>query len=425
MEYDVYNLYDKYMHDNKDDSVIEESTDDIFYEASSPKSKIMLEYIYPKVNNTLSSPSGDRKFKELIGKYIDRNQTRLYTIGPQFLIPFTDNDKKEYFDLFQINQTELVNKVKSLVKSINDKSNFIYLTNNPILWLFYCCIRYYHIKKDKKGLNSALAIYALAVYPSVHSMIFPYEPNEAIMQYTIDHLSEKYIIKQAGNIFTTLFTSISHSYDFLKGNLVEATDGEIIRFIQRIRNDQKSLLKNIADQYMSNYRKGLRVSSNLDSQSDIVIDPNKENDTSVVDSVTNKVIVPILTNGINLQIASQAKAIAQISLADCKYYISKILTDKYSDYIRAFIQAILFRFLYDDKKKKEDINSKEYLVWASSLFRQTNARNDNVQLIKNTLSKWADETGIYSKFKREASRVNYKKAIFFYFIISIQVYNQI
>ena len=56
--------------------------------------------------------------------------------------------------------------------------------------------------------------------------------------------------------------------------------------------------------------------------------------------------------------------------------------------------------------------------------KNKNVAEHNIKNIKDTLDKWGEETGVHAKFKREASRVNYKKAIFWYFILSIQYYNK-
>ena len=65
-----------------------------------------------------------------------------------------------------------------------------------------------------------------------------------------------------------------------------------------------------------------------------------------------------------------------------------------------------------------------FLSFAIELFRKTNSNDDNIRTIKLTLDKWAEDSGVHSRFKREASRINYKKAIFWYFILSIQYYNK-
>ena len=47
----------------------------------------------------------------------------------------------------------------------------------------------------------------------------------------------------------------------------------------------------------------------------------------------------------------------------------------------------------------------------------------NITNIKKTLDEWGTQSGIYSKFSRLATRVDYTRAIYLYFILSIQKYN--
>ena len=397
---------------------------DYFLEATDKNNYIMKTNLYPKIEKILSTPMGDRKFKQICGNYMDRNSSKLHTSGPIELIPFGDVDKAMFFNLFEIDPKYVVGLVVDVTKRISTQTDFKLLRNNPIFWVFYCCIRFYYLKNDDKGLNTALAIYALSVYPSLFSLFFKYGANEGVMQYTMDNLSEKYIMKQGGHVFGGLFLSINNSFRFLKQFMKDASDLEFIRFIQRIRNDQKSMLKNICGEYMKNYNAGNRVVLTKDSHDEIVIDDTIENNTSSVQVVTNTIVNGLLTNGLDLKRINQCKTLAQISFADCRFYMSKIITDKYTKDIEAFIQAVLFLYLYDEHKDKKDINSSNFLVWSSELFRKTNSNNDNIRTIKTTLDKWGEETGVHAKFKREASRINYKKAIFWYFILSIQYYNK-
>lgn len=396
----------------------------LILEASSQITYMAKEKIYPKVEAVLSTPQGDKKFKQLVGQYMDKNSAKLHTSGPVYMIPFGDIDKNQYFNLFNITPKEVVAIVTEITDKMGIGSDFKLIKGNPIFWVFYMVIRYYHIKKDEKGLNTGLAIYALSVYPSIFSLFFKYGANEAVMQYTMDNLSEKYLMKQAGHVFGGLFLSIKHSYDFLKGHLVDASDAEVIRFIQRIRNDQKSMIKNICDQYMSNHAKGLRVKLTKDAYDEVQLDVDTENNTTKVEVVTNNIVNQIITNGLDLRRVTQCKDLAGIGLSDCRFYLSKIVSVKYTQDIQNFIQAVLFLYLYDEHKNREDINSSHFLVWSSELFRRTNSNNPNIYTIKTTLDKWGEESGVHEKFKREASRINYKKAIFWYFILSIQYYNK-
>ena len=381
-----------------------------------------IEEYYKKITDVLSTPVGDRKFKQLVGNFIDRNNSKLHTAGPVNMIPFADVDKAQYFSLFKIEQSDVVKTVIKITSEIST-SEFKLLRNNPIFWIFYCVIRYYTIKKDAQGINSSLAIFALSVYPSIFSKYFKHGANEAVMQYTMDHLSDKFLMKRGGHLFGGLFLSIQHSYEFLVPYMKDAADKEIIRFIQRIHNDQNSMIKNICDLYIQNYNAGNRIKLNKDSYDDVQLDVETSNNTTQVEIISNNIINQIITNGLDLKRVSQCKDLAQIGMSDCRFYLSKIITVKYTKEINAFIQAILFLYLYDEKKNREDINSSYFLVWSAPFFRKTNSNNENIATIKSTLDKWGEETGVHAKFKREASRINYKKAIFWYFILSIQYYN--
>lgn len=385
---------------------------------------IMRDNLYPKIEAALSTNVGDRKFKQLAGNFLDKNSEKLHTPGPLYMIPFADNDKAQYFDLFKVTPKEVTDLVTKITQQINQASDFKLLTGNPIFWVFCCCIIYYSKKNDQKGLNTALAIYALANYPAVFHVFFKYEPNAAVMQYTMDNISKKFKFKQGKHLFGGLFLSITSSYNFLKDYLMDGSDKEMIRFIQRIRNDQKSMMRNITDKYMQNHAKGLRIKLSKDSYDEVQLDMDAENNSTVVENVASNIVNQIITNGLDLKRVTQSKELGGIGMSDCRFYLSKIVTVEYTKEIEAFIYAVLFLFLYDEHKKREDINSSYFLKWSSELFRKTNSNNDNIKTIKDTLDKWAEESGVHAKFKREASRINYKKAIFWYFILSIQYFNK-
>jgi hypothetical protein len=421
---DFYEACNQLYVENFSDIIDPESFNNFVFEAEEYTGYIIKDELYPKIEDVLGTTIGDRKFKQLVGSYMDRNSTKLHTSGPVYMIPFGDTDKAMYFKLFNTTGKEVTKMVDRVTSHISTTTDFKLLHNNPIFWIFYCCIRFYHIKKDQKGLNTALAIYALSVYPSLFSLFFKYGANESVMQYTMDNLSEKYIMKQAGHVFGGLFTSINHSYDFLKPYMEDSSDKEIIRFIQRIRNDQKSMLKNICDQYMKNYAAGNRVKLTKDSYDDVQIDVDVENNTNIVEVTSTNIVNEIITNGLDLKRVSQCKSLANIGMSDCRFYLSKIVTVKYTKEIQDFVHSVLFIYLYDEHQTREDINSTHFLTWSAELFRKTNSNNPNIKCIKNTLDKWAEESGVHAKFKREASRVSYKKAIFWYFILSIQYYNK-
>lgn len=394
-----------------------------FSEASNDSlTYIIKDELYPKIDAVLSTDQGKRNFNNIIGRYVSRNNDKLTTSGPQYLIPFTMKDKQEYFDLFSVSDTEVAALVDKITKQVNDKANWRLFKNNPIFFIFYCCIRYATLAKDAKLLNSALIAMALSVYPSIFAKYFRYEPNPNIMQYTIDNLSNRFIIKKSNHIFGTLTYSIQSSWKFHEKDFSRGADQDVIRFIQRIRNDQNSLLKKIANAYQTNYKKGLFVTTQVDAYDDN-INVDNVNNTNKVETLSNKIVLSMLTNGVDLRIADFASNAAQISKLDLRNYISLIINEKESETMKEFISSILFLYLYTDSHEPDEIRSKEFIGYALQLFKKTNSKDKNVTNIKTTLDKWGTSSGIYRKFSRSATRVDYTKAIFMYFILSIQMYS--
>lgn len=429
-------LFDSIMFDTKPDvedgnkpleyygEIMEESNDfiDMFLEAGKETHYIQ-DYTYPKVEAILDTPKGDRQFRDFVRDFMDRNSAKLHTSGPVYLIPFTDEDKGKLFELFKIPVRDLKHCIDAMTSSINDKAGWKLIKQNSHFCIIYECIRYYTLKKNQTGINTALAIFALAVYPSVFSIIFKYGANPDVMQYTIDNLSGKYIIKNAGSIFNALMVSIQNSYKFLEKAFLDGSDAEVIRFISRIRNDQKSMIKNIGNNYYQNYEKGLRASTQQERYSDGQLVDDSLNNTTVVEDVSRKVVFSIISNGIDLARVTAAARASGISMADLRFYLQNILIKDKDDELSRFIEAILFIYLYQEKHKPSEINEQIFLKFALDLFRRTNSQDENVVTIKEFLQKWSEDSGVTQRFRREASQINYKKGIFMYIILCIQYYN--
>lgn len=404
----------------------------LFMEAVTGSTYIIRDKLYHRIDEVLKTPSGERQFLQLIEQYINKHISALNQAGPSTLIPFTDLDKQNYFTLFHITEREIKAIVTELTTSVNKDASWALLKQNPIFSLFYCCIRFYSLQPKSptrdKGLNSALIIYALAAYPSIFSKYFKQGgANDEIMAFAVDQASEKFTIKKTGNVLGMLATSIRNAYNFLEDSMKDMKDLDVIRFIQRIRNDQNSLIKKITGIYMQAY-KTYSVSTirteYMDSDGKLNIDFDSHNNTNAVDIITRRIVNGIATSGIDISRIRSAAKLTQISTNELRLYLTNnIIRPSSMDTITKLINAILFEFLYTDKHGDKQINSELFLGWSLQLFKRTNSSNPNIVTIKNVLNEWSESTGIDSKYNREASRIAYRKAIFLYFIFLIQKFN--
>ena len=228
-------------------------------------------------------------------------------------------------------------------------------------------------------------------------------------------------MKKSNHIFGTLTYSIQSSWKFHEKDFHNGSDQDVIRFIQRIRNDQNSLLKKIANAYLTNQRKNLSVVTQVDAYDDS-INVDNVNNTNKVETLSNKIVLAMLTNGVDIRICDAASQVTQISKLDLRNYITLIVNEKETEAMKSLIDSILFMYLYTENHEPDQIRSKEFIGYALALFKKTNSKDPNIMNIKKNLDKWATNTGIYRKFSRAATRVDYTKAIYLYFIISIQQY---
>lgn len=420
--------YRKYFSKKMKDTDFLESVDIeneiLLLEGAIEHSFLLKEVVEEKIFSVLGTAEGRKKYKHIQDEYINRNMEKLSTAGPMYLIVFGDNDQKAYFDLFEIKKEEIVEAMKKITQKAGANSDFKFLRQNPILVVLYFCIRYFTLEKDEQGVNTTLGIFSLGIYWSKFTKYFPKGVIGPVMDYTIDNMTEKFMVKKCGNIFNTLMKSINQSYQFHKKRFYEGGDDDVVAFLQRISNDQNSLLKKIANEYMKNYKEGNAVTTRNDEYDpDNPIVDDIQNASTIIQNQVSKVTLPIISNGVDLVLAEAAARMSKISISDCREYLTKIMVQSNLPMLESLIESILFMFIYTDKKTIRDIKSQYFLVWAVALFRKTNSKDSNLININKILENWAKESGIYSRYKGDGSRINYKKGIFFYVILSIQKYS--
>ena len=420
------NRFYKYLHENEEEmeSTFESSNDylEIYLEANTVVTHNLLTEIYPKIEEVLSTPAGDKKFKQLVETFVDRHSEYLHEPCPIHMIPFTDRDKEDFYSLFNFTEKELKTIIKNALKNISN-SSFKLVSDNPIFTVFYFVVRYYHLKKDTVGVNTGLIIHALASYPSVFHKYFKHGADPGVMTYTAGHLTQKFIFKQTGHVFGALKMSIDATYKKHYVNFPNCTDVDVITYVQRIRNDQNSMIKKISIEYYKNYQAGNTITTQSEEYGTGELIDDIENDTSKVELLSEKIIINILTNGIDLRLVETAATMSQLSISELRLYLTKIMVDSKSTELEEFITAVLFIYLYDESHKVQDVKSRQFLAYGIDLFRRTNSNDKNVVTIKTLLNKWAEETGIYARFKREGTQISYKKGIFWYILLSIQLHS--
>lgn len=381
-------------------------------------SKILLEQLYPKVETAFSDKKNIAELEKIIGAFVDRNAESLSTIGPTKMILFTDREMDPVYKLVGTTSFE----VKALKNKSPDIKSQGFTMAYPFNAIMPMIIRYFILTNNTSMIKMCTSYLAMSIYPLLFYKYFPYEPNENVMNYTVNNLSRKFKIKQAGNLFVAITETAEGACELHRKDLTRGYDIDVVQFILSLRTRLNSFLRKIANEFYKNKESGNYLNTEFESNDD---ENYREADSSMyaIQRIVDKVSLKLIVNGPNVKLISIAARNNQISVNELRNYIGSMLVDDNKDDIRAIIEALLVIFLFDKHNAVSDINSDKFLIYSLDIYKRSNTTDKNVLKIKAILDKWLERLGAYKKTQRAATINNFRRALYTFFVISIQYSN--
>ena len=378
---------------------------------------VILKELYPKIEKSLSNKETVHKVKMAIANYIDSNTMKLTTAGPQYRVIFHENEYIRFYNIIGIDP----NEVRAMLKRSTYIKNQWQIMNNPFNSIAAMCIRFFKIHKDEELARAMVVYLTLSMYPSLHYKYFEFEPNPQIMEYTINNLSNKYKVKNSNCIFEALVDTTLLSDKTYTKNLIRATDKDITDYIQAYKTRLNSMIRKIAIEFYKNEKKLLYLNEDIESNDE---DNYKsiDNDTMIVDRLANTASSNILIHGPDMRLINIAAKIADVSVNELRNTVNSILNDpdNRTD-VHNINSAILFLFIFDSKMNREKVGTKDFVVYSLEIYKRANTADKNVVIIKNSLDKWLEKYSItYRRTQRVATLNNFRRALFLFFVLTIQ-----
>jgi hypothetical protein len=371
--------------------------------------------LYPMVEKGLAKKENTVMLKKAVGEYLDRNSEKLTTIGPIYRVIFSDNDIQKLYQAAEVDP----NEIKAILKKNPNIKGQWKIMNNPFNSTIALAIRYYEMKKNDDMVNTLLIYLTMSMYPSLHHKYFQFEPNEQVMNYTINNLSNKFKIKQLGTIYAALVDTTQGSYRLHKQRIIRGTDKEIVDFIMDVKTRLNSLLKKLAIEFYRNREQNLYLNTDEDNYDEDNYHEADSN-TYAIERVTNNVTLKLVVDGPNMKNVQLAAKSCQVSVSELRNYVNTMVTSENREEIRSVVESILFLYLFDDQNTVREINSTKFLMYCLETYKKSNTTDKNIIRIKHILDKWLEDLGTYKKTQRLATINNFRRALFLFFVISIQ-----
>lgn len=385
-------------------------------------SSFIKELLYPKVDKSLGNSDNLKTYKTIIDKYMARNIDAYSSAGPSVkpsIMP--QSDIKLFLEITGITEADVKDCIGRIKGNVSEWKN----ASNPYNIAITLSIRYFTIKKNEDYLNKGLLYLITHIYPFIFSKYFKYTPNEAIMSYTIANLSQRFKVKKFGTILAALVDITKTCYDTHKDRLIQCTDMDILKFINDITSRINSFMKKLFNEFKKNFDEGNYLQSEKDNYEDEHY-YEADNDSFAIERISNKVLTNLVVNGPDRKLIELAAKNSNVSVNVLQTSIMALINESHRDDIKRIIECLLSLYINDNPDPNaslNDIGTNKFFVYCIKIYRQSNTTNKNIIEIKEILDRWIKELNLKSKVSTVASLGNYRKAIFTFFVFTIEKLN--
>lgn len=378
---------------------------------------VILANIYPKVEKAFTSKDTQRKFSAVVASYVDRNVNKLSTVGPSKRTLFSDMERNKVYELIDFDPKTC----KAIVKQSNYIKSSWKIVNDPFNLVMMMIIRYAKLHNLDQINQLAVTYLTLSMYPSLHYKYFKFEPNEAIMQYTINNLSNKFKVKQVGNILQALVDTTALADKTYDKNIRQANDKELTDYINAYKTRLNSLIKKIRDAFEKDYRSGNYMNTERDNEDENDFKTSDSN-SLLIQRVVDQVVLKLSVNGPDSRIVDISAKMNQVSVNETRNTLNQLTQNKdESVNIRALCESILYLYLFNGENHVNDLNGSKFLTFCLAVYKKSNTNDENVIKVKTILDTWIERySETYRKTQRIATINNFRRALYTFFVFTLQ-----
>lgn len=373
--------------------------------------------LYPYIEKAFSNKNLSNKYQMAIKKFIDRNHEALFAIGPLHRIYFKDDDRELLYNIIGISEKKVLEIMKEdkLYVSYSKKWNFM----TPFRLMALFVVRYYTIKKMEKEKQNAIMYLVFSFYWSLQVRQFPYPPNENVMNYTINNLSNKYKLKQLGNLYASLDSTAMVCHVKYEDYLIKGTDVLLNVYLDALHTRLSGFLVKITNEYMENYKNG----NYLNTEEDNYDEENYHiaNNTSfIINNLSLNATTKTLSRGVDNKLVKLSANMCGVSVSVVYNSIQNIIYTKERQ-IGNLFSMILELYLMNGENSEESIGTTRFIDYCLQIYVKSNTNDKTIIKIKELLDVWLNDCSEnYRKTERAATLNNFRKAVYLYFVFTLQ-----
>ena len=360
------------------------------------------------------------KFRRELNAYIDRNNEVLSASIPAHRLLFNDSQREKIFDIWKIDK-KIVNDAKLTIDSDKAvrKPIMYNMVSTPHNYLVVELIKYYEMKKDNEAVKALVLHLIFHFYSIIHPKYFKFLPNPDIMEFTINRISNKFLFKQYGVLLKVLSHMGEVNHDAMKSTLLKNGDTGALDYLVSMNSRLNGLMQTFSKEYYLDYEQKNAIfnqSDNYDNDNFILT----TNLSGIIENKARNASVDFFTTRISEKDAHLA---AKASQADVNVLIDAITNVKNnkSSEISELMKNILITYLSDPENTEASLGTMVFVGRCIKIYSKSNTKQKSILEIKRILDTLLESNSKhYQETNREATKINYRKALYYYIILIMQ-----
>lgn len=368
----------------------------------------------------MKNNSNKNKLFRYIYSYMKKNSEALSYNVPIYKIPFNKAgmDYKIVMDVTGINPREM----KKDINSISEIKKYADVLKDPLYFVLTMIIFEYNkqvrlTKKEEEEFNTVLMYLTLSMYWSIQYRQFNFEPNDNVAQYTYNRLSNKYYFKKYKTVEKALLvTAENNNTNLVKEN---KTDDDIIKYVMSLRTRISNMMVKFANEFYKDNEAGNYINKTISSSDEDNFIPESDSASSLINSLTQKVLNSFIKHRVKGNLLRISCNMTKTSPATLNKTLDDIRNNEI-DKTRQIISNIMAVYISDKRNSIDTIGTSRFISESIKIYSLGNITDKKVIEIKDNLDIFLKKyNNKYSQTEREATRNNYRKTLFIYFVLLI------
>lgn len=374
-------------------------------------------------------------FLKFVHDWINRNISSLGSKNIGERLTFYPADEKALFEMFGIDKT--------YIKALTNKSTYVEskwrISVEGINVLMYVLIFFYYDKRhvfEKIDFFKNIEVYKVAnfllsarFFSSIIIRQFPFVPDQSIMFYTLENLSNKYTITKMNSLYEMIEYIARTNFEtwIETGKIKSRSDQDLDAYMRKMNTRISSTMVNISEEFYKNHKEEKRIveeSNTMEFDDGKVEMVNTTNISNIISTTTSKILENLYMDSTVdvkfVRIASNKTGTPYNSLLKT---IQEIQRDR-NENVEIIIKNILSYFLVTEKKSPLLINSATFFEVMIKSYRIANTNDTYILSIKESLNTLLEKYNeVYRSSNRKNTRSNLRAALYLYLILYITKLN--